>query len=171
MGHKVRVMLLLGGILFSLMWIPTSKAQEYSWEAVYSLIENRFPNISTINVQTAQAWRENQDVVWVDVRPQEEFQVGHLLGAKNWSSTEDFQELSKDTRMVLYCSVGYRSAKIVQDLQQLGYTEVYNLRGSIFAWANAGYPVYQGKKTTQKVHPYNNLWGRLLRKKYHPKSF
>ena len=45
-----------------------------------------------------------------------------------------------------------------------GYTEVYNLEGSIFAWANEGRPVYRGKERVQVVHPYDKIWGRLLKK-------
>ena len=151
-----------------LFFLPMSVAQEYSWSAVYSLIESRFPNTPTVNIDVLEDWKKSEDILLVDVREEEEYRVSHLRGAKNWKSMEDFQHIRKDKRIVLYCSVGYRSAKLVQALQRIGYTQVYNLKGSIFAWTNAGKPVFQAEKQAASVHPYNELWGNLLDKKYHP---
>ena len=146
----------------------STQAQEYSWSAVYSLIENRFPQTPTVDISVLETWLQSTDVLVIDVRTREEYLVSHLVGAKNRFAVEDFKHIPKDRRMVLYCSVGYRSAKLVQILQQEGYTQVYNVKGSIFAWANAGKPLYQGGKRTTFVHPYNDIWGQLLHKKYHP---
>ena len=151
-----------------LLFLPTSTAQEYSWSAVYSLIESRFPNTPTVNIDVLEEWKKSEAILLVDVREEEEYLLSHLHGAKNWKSIEDFQYIPKDKRIVLYCSVGYRSAKLVQVLQRVGYTQVYNLKGSIFAWTNAGKPVFQADKQAVAVHPYNELWGKLLDKKYHP---
>lgn len=161
---------LAGACLISLLFIfqSPSKAQSYSWSAVYSLIESRFPQIPTVDIDVLETWKQSTEVLLIDVREREEFLISHLLGAQNRTSISDFQHIPKDKRMVLYCSVGYRSAKLVETLQREGYTQVYNLKGSIFAWANAGKPVYQTETTTTFVHPYNEIWGQLLHKKYHP---
>jgi hypothetical protein len=45
---------------------------------------------------------------------------------------------------------------------------VFNLKGSIFEWANRGNPVVNQHGVTPYVHPYNRRWGQLLNKKYHP---
>lgn len=153
--------------LFCILESP-SRAQGNSWSAVYSLIDSRFPNIPTVEIDVLEIWKHREDILLIDVREKEEFLVSHLMGAKNRTSVEDFQHTSKDKRMVLYCSVGYRSAKLVHALKQAGFSRVYNLRGSIFAWANAGKPVYRTGKITTFVHPYNEIWGQLLDKKYHP---
>ena len=68
---------------------------------------------------------------------------------------------------MVYCSVGYRSSILAEKLQDLGFTRVYNLEGSIFKWANEGRPLAQDQTPVQKVHPYNTDWGKLLEKKYH----
>jgi 3-mercaptopyruvate sulfurtransferase SseA len=62
----------------------------------------------------------------------------------------------------VYCSVGYRSARIVERLRAAGHSDVRNLRGSIFQWANEGRPVVRGDSTVHKVHPFDATWGRLL---------
>ena len=75
--------------------------------------------------------------------------------------------------VVCYCSVGYRSSALAQQLQyeleKPVYREmkskimIYNLEGSIFKWANEGKDLEdnRGKKTIV-VHPYNLIWGKLL---------
>jgi 3-mercaptopyruvate sulfurtransferase SseA len=70
--------------------------------------------------------------------------------------------LASDTPIVVYCSVGYRSAGVVQALQAQGFSEVYNLKGSIFRWANEGRPVVRNGEPVSAVHPYDASWGQLL---------
>jgi rhodanese-related sulfurtransferase len=102
------------------------------------------------------------------VREPEEYAVSHLQGARPAPSKDEalkaLQRISSGQRIVLYCSVGYRSSELAQFLMKKGYTEVYNLQGSIFAWANEGRPVYRGKEWVKVVHPYDRIWGRLLKK-------
>ena len=96
----------------------------------------------------------------------EEYEVSHLLDAR--LAPSDIHELScwlnltHSTFIVTYCSVGYRSAILTQQLQTIGYTEVYNLDGSIFEWINEGKPVYQGKQVVNQIHPFNQIWKFLL---------
>ena len=56
-------------------------------------------------------------------------------------------------RIVVYCSVGYRSSELAEFLMKTGFTEVYNLEGSIFRWANEGRPVYRAEERVRVVHP------------------
>ena len=160
----------LGFSSLLLFFVPRSVAQEYSWAAVYSLIERRFPKTPTVDIDVLDEWMKHEDVLIIDVREKEEFLLSHVRKAKNWTSVDHFQHVPKEKRIVLYCSVGYRSAKLVQALQKEGYSKVYNLKGSIFAWANAEKPVYREREKTHVVHPYNEFWGALLDEKYHPVS-
>jgi 3-mercaptopyruvate sulfurtransferase SseA len=64
---------------------------------------------------------------------------------------------------VAYCSIGYRSAAIIEDLERAGIQNVYNLEGGLFDWANQGRPIYRGEERVEEVHPFNRLWGLLLR--------
>jgi rhodanese-related sulfurtransferase len=54
-------------------------------------------------------------------------------------------ELPMDRPILVYCAVGSRSAQVFNFLARRGYPEVYNLDGGIYAWAQRGYPVLQGK--------------------------
>jgi rhodanese-related sulfurtransferase len=51
------------------------------------------------------------------------------------------QEFDPDTRVILYCASGGRSALAADMLRQMGYSSVAHLDGGIKAWAEAGKPV------------------------------
>lgn len=78
------------------------------------------------------------------------------------------KSIPKNTQIVVYCSVGYRSEKITEKLIKAGYINVSNLYGGIFEWVNQGFPIYtqvQKQNTlTTKVHAYNRSWGKWLYK-------
>lgn len=82
---------------------------------------------------------------------------------------EILKEKDKTDKIVVYCSVGVRSAQFAEKLQQAGYPNVYNLNGSIFEWANENRPLYQGQQQVTQVHPYNSFWGKLLVPNYRAK--
>ncbi len=82
----------------------------------------------------------------LDVRTKEEWDEGHLKGAKLVTVTEDgFLEKAKAAldpkkAVVVYCRSGRRSAMAAQQLRAAGFT-VYDLDGGITAWQAAGKPV------------------------------
>lgn len=143
-----------------------------SWSLTLKAIRAKFPTVAHISTDTLQAWLaespQRENLLLLDAREPEEYAVSHLQGARATPSKDEalkaLQGVSSDQRIVLYCSVGHRSSDLAQFLMKKGYTEVYNLEGSIFAWANEGRPVYQGKKQVKVVHPYDRTWGRLLKK-------
>lgn len=144
-----------------------------TWTVLKLLIRFRFPQVRQISIATLADWLKQSDLtslVLLDTRTEPEFAVSHLLGAHRIEpDTTDFSSLAlpPDTPIVAYCSVGYRSAALSDRLQAAGFNQVMNLEGSIFAWANVGYPVYQGETVVQQVHPCNAVWGRLLRRELH----
>ncbi|MDX1251508.1 MAG: rhodanese-like domain-containing protein [Gammaproteobacteria bacterium] len=47
----------------------------------------------------------------------------------------------KDAKILLYCRTGRMSAIAAEKLVQLGYTNVWNLKGGMIAWEETGMPV------------------------------
>ena len=143
-----------------------------SWSLTLKTIRAKFPTVAHISTDTLQAWLaespQRENLLLFDAREPEEYAVSHLQGARETPSKDEalkaLQGVSSDQRIVLYCSVGYRSSELAQFLMKKGYTEIYNLEGSIFAWANEGRPVYREKKQVKVVHPYDRNWGRLLKR-------
>ncbi len=75
--------------------------------------------------------------VLVDVRRPEEFSAGHIDGAILMPlETIDaaYRNLPKDTRLVVYCQAGQRSARAVAFLLAHGYGEAVSLDGGFVAW-------------------------------------
>jgi rhodanese-related sulfurtransferase len=105
----------------------------------------------------------------LDAREPQEFAVSHLAQARevgydhfNLASVAD---VPKDRRIVVYCSVGYRSEKVTEQLRAAGFTNVANLYGGIFEWVNQGHPVVDAEgKPTERVHAYSRSWGVWLRR-------
>jgi len=102
-----------------------------------------------------------------DAREKAEYDISHIPGAVNIGydnfDPADFDEIKKDEPVVLYCSVGYRSEKIGERLEEMGFTHVTNLYGSIFDWANKGLPlVNKSGKRTLKIHTYNEEWSKWV---------
>ena len=45
-----------------------------------------------------------------------------------------------------------------------GFTNVYNLNGSIFKWFNQGYKIVNSDgKRTDKIHGYNKKWSKWIK--------
>ena len=106
----------------------------------------------------------------LDVRSPQEYAVSHIYQAQNAPNIEKamaiLQTKSRQTPILVYCSLGYRSAELALELQERGFSQVTNLAGSLFEWADKDYPIYQGDNQVKKVHPYNLWWGRYLRSDY-----
>lgn len=82
----------------------------------------------------------------IDVREESEWNAGHAQGAIHLSKGIIERDIEskvpdKNTRMVLYCGGGYRSALSADALRQMGYTNVISLDGGWRAWLEAGLPV------------------------------
>ena len=77
-------------------------------------------------------------VVLVDVRRPEEFAAGHIDGAILMpieTIAAAYRNLPKDTRLVVYCHAGQRSARAVAFLLAHGYGEAVSLDGGFQAWS------------------------------------
>jgi rhodanese-related sulfurtransferase len=104
--------------------------------------------------------------ILLDTRSYREYEVSHIEGAI-WVGYDEFDisklaSIGKDKKVVVYCSVGYRSGKIGEKLAKAGYSKVYNLWGGIFDWVNKGNPVVSDQGKTSQIHGYNKKWGKWL---------
>jgi rhodanese-related sulfurtransferase len=154
-------------------WEAPAKAyvelrRELDWPQVRAEIRKRFPAVLEVSIGelAARLERAGEPPLLLDARAPEEFAVSHLAGARNAGSAKEARAIlggaPKEREIVVYCSVGYRSAALAEDLARGGFTGVRNLEGSIFAWANAGRPVVRGETRVERVHPFDRKWGRLL---------
>jgi rhodanese-related sulfurtransferase len=147
-----------------------SPLKTLAWTIVKQLIRWRFPTVKPLSTEELATWlKQPSPPLLLDARTPEEYHVSHLAHAQLVPADQQTwlaeNTLPQQTPIVVYCSIGYRSAKLAQKLQQRGYSQVFNLEGSIFQWANEKRPLYQKDQPVQAVHPYNSRWKWLLDKK------
>jgi len=122
----------------------------------------------TVPVMGAADLKNTSEKVYIlDAREKEEYDISHIPDARfigyNKVDESALADIPKDAKVVLYCSIGYRSEKIAEKVRKKGYTNVYNLYGSIFEWVNQGYPVIDKTgKTTKQIHTYNKKWSQWV---------
>jgi rhodanese-related sulfurtransferase len=130
-------------------------------------IAARYPRVRWVDAPTLVRWME-RPLVLLDARTAAEFEVSHLHGARRIDPDRpDVSARYPAVPIVVYCSVGWRSAAVANALIQAGHAEVYNLEGGIFGWANRGRALYRGERRVRVVHPYDALWGRFLDRSLH----
>ena len=75
----------------------------------------------------------------IDVREPHEFEICNLNGELIPMNEvpEHLDKIPKDVPVIVHCRSGARSGRIIQFLEQEhGYTNLFNLKGGILAWAN-----------------------------------
>lgn len=138
-------------------------------------LQKKFPDVAQISPPELAGWINDSartPPLLLDVREENEFAVSHLPGARRAENDAVVQlrqlGATEESPVVVYCSVGYRSALMARKLQKVGFANVRNLDGSIFAWANEERPLVNANGATSGAHPFNILWGRYLDKsKWH----
>ncbi len=96
------------------------------------------PNENT-TVLSPEEFKENifnKRVQLVDVRTPREFQSSHIKGAKNidflaGSFKTEFNKLNKNKPVYIYCRTGSRSRHASNKLYDMGFKEIYDLKGGI----------------------------------------
>ncbi len=166
-------MALLATAYLTLAAMTVSASEPLTWEYVSNMIKARFPHVPEKTIpELIQLKKDQHPIFLIDARAKKEFDVSHIKEAINLTDTKALQSrgIAKEALIIVYCSVGVRSAKLVSELNTAGYHNSFNLKGSIFAWANSGHLLYRHGKKTDRVHPYNKKWGVLLKEKYHYES-
>ncbi|XP_028400685.1 adenylyltransferase and sulfurtransferase UBA4-like [Dendronephthya gigantea] len=152
-------------------------------------IRKTFPNVKQLQTKDLDEFivgNKYKNLILLDVREQDEYEVSHLPNAIRVEPDEAVDQVmtkikekledisNYHVRVVCYCSVGYRSSAMAQKLyrqfRRLIETEqidivskIYNLEGGIFKWANEGMELIDcNNQETKYCHPYNFLWGKLL---------
>jgi rhodanese-related sulfurtransferase len=146
--------------------VMSCRASTSDWDSVKAEIRSEFPEVEQISTGELKAHLDSPRPILLDVRTAEEYRVSHLPGAirvePGGSLPEELRNLDPEALVVAYCSVGYRSSRLVELLEKEGFTNAKNLEGSIFEWANKGYPLERDEESVLEVHPYDEEWGRLL---------
>ncbi len=146
--------------------IFTACGQQSYDSLLHTLYEHTVP---LIQAEALDSLQQHKNVMILDTRAPEEYQISHLPGALHVGfeafDVDQLEDVPRDQEIVVYCTVGYRSERIGEQLQQAGFKQVKNLYGGIFAWKNRDLEVVNPEgQPTDKVHTYNALWSVWLKK-------
>ena len=80
----------------------------------------------------------NADFQLIDVREEHETDIASIGGEliPMGDVMDNTDKVSKDKKVVVYCRSGNRSGVITQALEAQGFSNIYNLKGGILAWAS-----------------------------------
>ncbi|MDQ2711022.1 MAG: rhodanese-like domain-containing protein [Acidobacteriota bacterium] len=112
-----------------------------------SIVNNAKTRIHEIDIEEYKRLREAGEAgQLVDVREDNEWDLAHAAGAIHLSKGVIERDIEaafpdKNTRLVLYCGGGYRSALATDNLGKMGYTNILSLDGGWRAIEASGLPL------------------------------
>ena len=88
----------------------------------------------------------NQGALLLDLRPQEQYQAGHVAGARQMNSDQilnasDTLKKHKEKTVVVYDDTGSLTGAAVRQLARQGFTKAFALRGGLAAWRADNLPL------------------------------
>ncbi|MGB8509227.1 MAG: rhodanese-like domain-containing protein [Pyrinomonadaceae bacterium] len=116
-------------------------------EGFLRLVEDAATRVREVDVEGARRrLAENSGAHLIDVREDNEWQAAHARGAEHLGRGIIERDVEtkipdKTAELILYCGGGFRSALAADNLQRMGYTNVYSMAGGWKAWQEAGAPV------------------------------
>jgi rhodanese-related sulfurtransferase len=119
-------------------------------EGFLQLVNDAKTRVKECSVSDVRLLREKAEPFQlIDVREDNEWAKAHAAGAIHLGKgiiERDIEKTvpDKNAPLVLYCGGGFRSALAGDNLQKMGYTNVYSLAGGWKAWKESGEPVATG---------------------------
>lgn len=101
---------------------------------------------------------ETEEAIVLDVCTPNEYGQQHLKNAVNVNYHSDgfdthLEQMDKEKPYFVYCWAGSRSAKAANKMREMGFKNVYELKGGISNWMKQGKPVKGAKgKSTHNLH-------------------
>ena len=125
-------------------WLATATAFALALIVVY---EMRARAESQFSVSPQELIRlMNQGALLLDLRPADQYQAGHLAGARQMNgdallTAGDTLKKHKEKTVVVYDDTGSLSASAVRQLIAQGFTRACTLRGGLAAWRADNLPL------------------------------
>lgn len=144
-------------------------------DTVYQGYKTGFPEVHDISAAEVKELLAKQvPLVFVDVRSSEEQQVSKIKDAIIKTEFEKDKERFKSSKIIVYCTAGGRSGKYAAQLEQEGFTDVLNLKGSLISWSHEVLPLVAGDGSgapTLKIHAFGSKWATLCAPEYEVVTF
>lgn len=106
------------------------------------LIEEAKTRITEIDAARAIAEQKKGGTIFLDVREPAEWNLGHIPKAvhvpRGQLEGKIETMLPRDSKIIVYCAGGSRSALAADTMRQMGYKNVASLKGGFRDWADGG---------------------------------
>ncbi|HEV2687901.1 MAG TPA: rhodanese-like domain-containing protein [Bryobacteraceae bacterium] len=141
-----KLSLILAAAVAPLCFAQNSGQSHAGSSAYQALVNDAKSRIKEVDVDQLKAMQSSgEKFTLVDVREDNEWTAGHAKGAVHISRGVLEREIEsqvprKDTKLVLYCHSGSRSALAADALMKMGFSNVFSLAGGITAYKSAGLP-------------------------------
>jgi rhodanese-related sulfurtransferase len=122
--------------------------------AVYAELRRKARSVFDLDATSSVALI-NQGAAVIDLRSQDAFSRGHIVGARNvpmadLDARRDLIEKLRDNPILLVCDQGNSSVRAAVSLRKAGFDKVFSLKSGMTAWQAAGLPVISGRKKGKK---------------------
>jgi rhodanese-related sulfurtransferase len=120
-------------------------------EGFLKLVEDAKTRVREVSVEeTRERLKANPAAKLIDVREDNEWEKAHAKGAEHMGRGIIERDIEhkfpdKKTELILYCGGGFRSALATDNLQRMGYREIYSMAGGWKAWQEADAPIEEGE--------------------------
>lgn len=125
----------------------------------YDKFKDEFPLVEDIDINTY--LKEQKHYVLVDVRHEREMKVSTLPHALSYKDFLKRQEQYPNQKVITYCTIGYRSGLIADQLRKKKW-QVQNLKGGVLAWSYFNRDFVNSENLpTKEVHVYDKTWNLI----------
>jgi rhodanese-related sulfurtransferase len=148
-------------LLLTILSCQQSLSHPDSWkqqqiEKMYEGYHREFPKVKSITAAQLQQWQQSQPIILVDVRTPQERRVSIIPNAITKEEFEKNLARYRNPKIVVYCTIGYRSGKYAQKLSK--NLQIFNLEGGILAWSHIGGKLTDERGATIRIHVFGNRW-------------
>ena len=115
-----------------------------------SLVENTKSKVEALRASTVNNMIEDNSIVVIDVRESSEWQESVIKSGKLVKISRSFLEFryqklilkkyKKSDKFVIYSALEPRAVLAASRLKELGFTNVFYLKGGLVNWKRKGYP-------------------------------
>lgn len=131
--------------LLSIIWVALVAT------IIYTTVKEKTAKYKIIDTTELTRLVNHEDAKVVDVRPREEFRLGHITNAVQVNAADIEKDnlanvsKNKEQAVIVVCKNGQQSVKSAAELTKHDYSNVYVLKDGLISWAEAKLPLVRGK--------------------------
>jgi rhodanese-related sulfurtransferase len=112
-------------------------------------LRHHFGKVRDVTPTEATRLINHENAVLVDIRNDKDYRDGHVVNAVHVTAEKNEAvgklEKYRDRPLIVCCRSGNQSLRLCAELSKKGFASVYNLKGGLHAWQQAGLPLCKGR--------------------------